>query len=99
MTKSNLPDKTDPTSEAVAKWMLEELEKQGGILYQEDAASQIEDLFGEAFVYQNDLGNTAIHKHVLTAFRKLTGDSIVWSRAERLWRKREAGDEPTRRQD
>jgi len=79
--------------------MLNELEKQKGVLNQDDAVSRIADLFGEHFIYDNEAGNPAIDKKVLAAFRKLTGDSVVWSRDERLWRKRESGDEPTRRQD
>jgi hypothetical protein len=97
--KSNLPDKTTATADTVAGWMLKELEKQGGVLYQNDAVSNIADLFGERFVYENDLGNACIDKQVLAAFRKLTGDSVVWSRGERLWRARESGDELTRQQN
>lgn len=80
--------------------MLKELQKQNGVLHQDEAASQIGDLFGERFVYESqDSGNLCIGKEVLAAFRKLTGDSVVWSRGERLWRRRESCDEPTRRQD
>jgi hypothetical protein len=79
--------------------MLSELEKQDGVLYQSDAASRIADLFGEDFVYENDDGNTCIDRAVLNAFRNLTGDSVVWSRGDRLWRQREAGDKLTRQQD
>jgi hypothetical protein len=97
--KSNLPDKTNATADTVADWMLKELEKQDGVLYQADAVSSIADLFGERFVYENDLGNASIDKQVLAAFRKLSGDSVVWSRGERLWRRRESGDELTRQQN
>jgi|SRR5580700_7613679 hypothetical protein len=96
--KSNPPEKT-ATADAVAGWMLKELEKQDGVLHQDDAVSNIADLFGERFVYENDLGNACIAKQVLAAFRKLTGDSVVWSRGERLWRLRESGDELTRQQN
>jgi len=78
--------------------MADELGRQNGVLYQEDAVSQIADRFGKEFTYENDAGNTAIDKKVLTAFRKLTGDSVVWIGAERYWRRRESGDEPTRQQ-
>jgi hypothetical protein len=98
LTGKNPPDETTgPTT--VANWMLCELEKQDGVLYQEDAATQIADLFGERFTYENDWGNACVDKQVLAAFRKLTGDSVVWSSGERLWRRREKGDEPTRRQE
>ena len=97
--KTNLPDDTTATADTVANWILKELEKQNGVLYQAEAASQIADLFGERFIYENDSGNACIDKQVLAAFRKLTGDSVVWSSGERLWRRRESGDEPTRQQN
>jgi hypothetical protein len=96
---SNLPNRSGATPDAVATWMLEELEKQNGVLYQEDAATQIADLFGEQFVYDNDRGNSSINKEVLSVFRKLTAHSVVWIRGERLWRRREVGDEVTRQQE
>jgi hypothetical protein len=96
--KNNLPDKTTIEADAAAKWMLAELEKQDGVLYQEDAASQIADRFGERFVYENESGNACIDRQVLAAFRKLTGESVVWISGERLWRTRELGDESTRQQ-
>lgn len=98
LKKNNLPDKTIATADTVADWMLKELEKQEGVLHQAEAAPQIADLFGERFIYENDSGNACIDKQVLAAFRKLTGDSVVWNRGERLWRRRELGDEPTRQQ-
>jgi hypothetical protein len=97
--KHNLPDQTTATADTVAAWMAKELDKQDGVLYQADAASQIADLFGERFIYENDSGNACIDKQVLAAFGKLTGDSVVWSRSERLWRRRESGDEVTRQQN
>lgn len=97
--KSNRPDKTTATANTVAGWMLKELEKQDGVLHQDEAVSSIADLFGERFVYENDVGNACVDKQVLAAFRKLTGDSVVWSRGERLWRRRESGDELTRQQN
>jgi len=87
---------TDAAS--VAAWMLAELRREGA-LYQESAVSDIEDRFGDRFVYDNENGNRAIGKDVLAAFRKLSGDIVVWHRGERYWRLREAGDDPSRRQD
>ena len=91
-------DEVSTTPEIVADWMLRELERQAGILNQDDAAGRIADLFGERFVYENRAGNIAIHKEVLAAFRKLTGNTVVWSSGERLWRRRESGDELSRKQ-
>lgn len=94
----NNPDKATATADTVARWMLSELEKQNGVLNQDDAAGQVADRFGGHFIYDNKAGNPAINREVLAAFRKLTGDSVVWSSGERLWRRRESGDEPTRQQ-
>lgn len=84
-------------AEDIAKWMLSEIEKTGE-LYQEEAVDMIEEKFGEPYVYENENGNSAIANSVLTAFRKLSGDNIVWSRSERYWRGREDHDEPGRQQ-
>jgi hypothetical protein len=78
--------------------MLSQIE-QAGDLYQDDAVWQISDRFGDQFTHENENGNLAIAKPVLTAFRKLTGDAVVWERGERRWRKREASDDPGRQQE
>jgi uncharacterized protein DUF6953 len=66
-------------------------------LDQEDAAYGIEEKFGAGFVYLNDNGNPAIDRRVLTEFRKLSGDGVVWSRSERMWRLRDPYDDPSTR--
>lgn len=81
----------------VAKWMLSELEKDQ-ILYQETAVSDIQDKFGDSFVYVNPNGNMAISTEVLSEFRNLTRDHVVWVRSERYWRFREKHDEQGRNQ-
>lgn len=86
------------TAADVAKWMMSELEKEG-ILDQESAVGDIEQKFGSAFVYENQNGNLAISKDVLSEFRKLTEDIVVWVRSDRCWRFREKYDDPGRRQD
>ena len=96
MMQKKVPDKT---ASDVATWMLSEFEKQDGVLDQSDAAARITDVFGKDFTYENDGGNTCINRAVLNAFRKLTGDSVVWIRGDRLWRRREAGDKPSRQQE
>lgn len=87
-----------PTPLDVAKWMLAELESTR-ILVQEEVVWRIQQKFGESFTYENQNGNLAIAKEVLSEFRKLTKDNVVWMRGERLWRFREGGDEPSRRQE
>ena len=85
------------TPDQVAQWMLDEL-KRVKYLYQETVVYDIASKFGDSFTYYNDNGNPAIDKKVLAAFRKLTGDSVIWERGERMWRFREKYDEPGRQQ-
>ncbi len=85
------------TAKEVAAWKLKELNEQD-LLYQEVAAYEILDRFGEHFTYYNENGNLAIDKTVLAAFRHITGDDVVWCRSERYWRRREEGDLPGRQQ-
>lgn len=85
------------TPDDVAKWMFSELQREK-CLYQETAVYDIASKFGEEFTYYNDNGNPAIGKNVLVAFKKLTGDTVIWERGERMWRFREAYDEPGRQQ-
>ena len=77
--------------------MLDEL-KRVRFLHQHEAVFEIENRFGEPFFYINDAGNPAIAKSVLTVFKKLTGDSVVWERGERMWRMREDYDSKGRQQ-
>lgn len=86
------------TPNDVAEWMLSELQLVK-FLYQETVVYDIQSNFGEDFTYYNDSGNLAIGKKVLAAFKKLTGDSVIWERGERMWRFREKHDEPGRQQD
>jgi hypothetical protein len=81
----------------VAAWMLEEL-KRDEYLYQDVAVTEIESRFGASFIYINDSGNQAIAKDVLAEFKKITRDTVVWERGQRLWRKREDYDEAGRSQ-
>jgi hypothetical protein len=82
-----------------ADWMLKKFNEDDGILYQEEAALAIEELFGEGVTYLNENGSLAIDPAVLKEFRKLTEDTVVWVRGERYWRRRESFDEPGRRSD
>lgn len=86
------------TAKDVAQWMFDEVRRRN-VLEQETAAHQIRMKFGKEFTYENENGNWAINKDVLAAFRKLTGDSIVWDRGSREWRKRHQSDQPGRQQD
>ncbi|HEY4810774.1 MAG TPA: hypothetical protein VIH71_06920 [Solirubrobacteraceae bacterium] len=89
--------KQHPTPDAVGRWMLTQVEVEGS-LYQEDAVADIEEMFGDAFIYENNNGNPAISRAVLKAFHAISDDNVVWERGERMWRKRESSDEPGRQQ-
>ena len=86
------------TARDVAKWMLKKLEEVK-YLYQEEVVYEISEKFGEEFTYINENGNDAIDRAVLKEFRKLTSDSVIWERGERMWRFREEYDEEGRSQD
>ena len=83
-----------PTVSEVAEWMKAEFES-GEMLYQNSAVYEIEERFGEEFVYYNENGNPAINRKVLAEFRKITPDA-VWSKQGRYWRRREDYDEEGR---
>ncbi|WP_199858184.1 hypothetical protein [Limnothrix sp. PR1529] len=82
----------------VAEWMLKQIEGKGEI-YQGDVVWEIQAEFGGEFVYENENFNLAISPAVLKEFRKITADTVVWSRGERMWRKRDTSDEPGRQQE
>ena len=86
-----------PSVADVVDWMVLQI-NDGGILYQEHAATGIYDGFGEPFVYYNNNGNLALSKPVLQEFNKRTARNVVWMRSDKLWRRREPGDEPGRQQ-
>ena len=88
---------SDTSAEQVAQWMVEELHRVK-FLYQQEAVFAIETKFGAKFFYINDAGNPAIDRKVLASFKRLTGNSVVWERGERVWRLREAYDTHSRQQ-
>jgi len=88
----------------VAQWMLAQVEENDELL-QVRAAADIRRLFGTAFVYSGIYGELAIDKRVLSQFRKLSGDAVVWVAEPggaywegAHWRKRCAADLPGRTQ-
>lgn len=85
------------SAQDIAAWMLAELHRDG-TLYQEVVVYQIAERFGDQHTYHNANGNLAINPDILSAFRKLSGDDVVWSRSERYWRRRQEGDLPGRQQ-
>lgn len=91
-------DEKEKTAQDVAQWMMNQVAT-GRSLYQEQAAWDIKKLFGKKFVYDNANGNPAIDQSVLTTFREVSGEDIVWSRGERCWRKRLPSDVAGRQQE
>jgi hypothetical protein len=81
----------------VARWMLEDLDRDGE-LRQSAAADGIVCNFGPDFVYENENENPAIDDRVLDAFRRIT-PNVVWIKSEFRWRYRVPGDQPGRMQD
>ncbi|MCF4807786.1 hypothetical protein L1X38_19075, partial [Acinetobacter baumannii] len=56
-------------------------------LYPEWAVWEIQEIFGDDFVSENENGNLTISKVVLKEFRKLTEGEVVWMRSEKAWRR------------
>lgn len=75
----------------IAQWMFDELKRQQ-CLYQQEVVYDIESKFGQEFTYTNENGNLAINRNVLKAFRKITSNTVVWERSERMWRMRQSYD-------
>ncbi|HYH75192.1 MAG TPA: hypothetical protein VD735_04500 [Candidatus Saccharimonadales bacterium] len=89
------PSKTTTTD--VAQWMLSVIQEQGE-LTQNNAFYEINKRFGRDFTTITSSGSPSIKGGVLTAFKKITDDTIVWSRGDKKWRKREFYDAPGREQ-
>lgn len=65
-------------------------------MYQEDVVDHILKSGHEELLIENADGNQVLGRAVLTAFRKLTPDNVVWVKPDRYWRFRVAEDEPGR---
>jgi hypothetical protein len=84
------------TAAAVARWMVEKLERDG-CLYQRTIVLEIADRFGREFVFLGDSGRLAIDGRVKRSFKRLT-PNVVWVPDSRCWRWRRPGDAPGRNQ-
>lgn len=84
-------------AKAAASLMAKQLRANDELL-QIDAVAEVTAKFGQVCVYENENGNLAIHRDILSEFRKLTEPGFVWDRGERLWRKREEHDQSGKRQ-
>lgn len=88
---------TSAPPQDVAEFMRSTIEREHH-LHQARAVELIRSEFGGEFIYRNENGNPAIDKRVLRAFRKLTGESVVWDRTEKYWVRRQPGHRPGRMQ-
>ncbi len=95
MSENNTPKKI--SSSEVADWMLSVIKAQGE-LTQNNAFYEINKRFGKGFTTITSSGSPSIKGGVLTAFKKLTEDTVVWERGDKKWRKREFYDAPGRDQ-
>lgn len=66
---------------------------------QEDAAEHLARHFDADLTYFNDKGNRAISRPVLTAFRRISAETVVWDRTWRCWRLRKPSDPEGRQVD
>jgi hypothetical protein len=85
------------TSKDVAQWMLSAVLERGE-LTQNNAFYEINKQFGSGFTTITNAGSPSIKGGVLTAFKNISEDTIVWERGNKLWRKREFYDAPGREQ-
>ena len=85
------------TSSDVAEWMLSTIQEQGE-LSQNNAFYEINKRFGNGFTSISNSGSPSVGRSVLTAFRKISDDVVIWERGDKKWRKREFYDAPGRQQ-
>ena len=90
-------DATKTTPSDVAEWMLATIQEQGE-LSQNNAFYEITKRFGSGYTTITNSGSPSISKSVLTAFKKISDDIVIWERGDKKWRKREFYDAPGRQQ-
>ncbi|WP_040948493.1 DUF6953 family protein [Gorillibacterium massiliense] len=69
----------------IAQWLYDMIMKDGEA-YQRDVVEEIEQRFGEDYVYENENGNLAIDKKITAEFRKLNNKGLIeWDRSGFFW--------------
>lgn len=89
---------TNPTTSDVAAWMLSTV-REHGELSQNRAYYMINKLFGIGFTTVTNNGSPSIKSGVLTAFKKISENTVIWERGDKKWRPREFYDAPGRDQN
>ena len=92
-----MANSSNTTAQDVAEFMLNKVITEHE-LYQADVVDDIEQNFGQQFVYENDNGNMSIDKKVLATFKKISEETVVWEKSSKSWRLREQDDDPGRQQ-
>ena len=75
-----------------ADWMLLEISC-NGCLYQDDVVDHLVRSKAEHLLRENDDGNQVISTKVLSCFKSLTPDNVVWVRPDLYWRFRVPEDD------
>lgn len=79
------------TKEA-AEWMLDKI-KQHGCIYQDDVVDYLVKSKAENLLRENSKGNLVIGRALLSEFRALTENDVVWVKPDKYWRFRVPEDE------
>jgi hypothetical protein len=82
-------------AEEVSIWMRTQLDRDG-CLYQDDVVDHLVKANADSLLRENNDGNLVLERKLLTVFRKLTQDDVVWVKSDKYWRFRVLEDEPSR---
>jgi hypothetical protein len=82
-----------PTAMGVAEFMAAYVHAHP-VMYSDMIAQIILRLFGEAFVARDETGVVEPSPEVLTAFKRVAKEEVVWAMHSRFWRVRQPSDGP-----
>lgn len=86
MIKPNTKDDSLEIIDKAARWMKERVISHS-VLYQSQAVSEIQKLFGDDFVYRQDVfSGLSIDKRILARFKKINESLIRWDSDSKAWR-------------
>ena len=78
------------TPQEAAAWLLEEVRRRG-LLTHEEARSWLEQA-DPSLLKRTSRGHLIIRTGVLRRFRKIRGDTVIWSVEGEFWRLRQPGE-------